>query len=1328
MLLTSFNFLHNIFVLSRWILTVLLILCKTGLIIPQAATHDIFISTNGTDNTQCWRQGSASPCKTLMYALQVVSNNLYRQNVAFHLGVGNYTLTNNDSLTVIRNANNISIIGESRLHVNIKCQEGAGLAFISSSNITLKSFLLRECGKLHDDNSSATVCSNSCYRSGLQFKYCTSIHLSQVTVVDSNGIGLDIINTGGENCIENSWFILNRVREDEMKIYPGGGGAAVRLDQDEQGRPIQKSRYDIHECFFGSNNATSGVYMYEHRTINITTGRYTNFIQGNGGGLGIFLQNEASNNHIVVNRCRSELNQARFGAGLMLKFADATYNNSVVVNSSVFIGNSGFGAKISPPGNEGGGVRVDFIQNVSTTDEQNTALFMNITFAKNWAYKGGGLSIAFSEVLSSIKQPSLTLSNCHFISNRAQGGSGLFASSFTELNSGYLPKVTIINSTFSDNVLEQLEGYSVSGFGCVYADKVPMKFSGDSFFRHNSGSALCISGTDVEVNPSSSVHFDSNTGHSGGAIALLNKGILTVNKRSNLSFFNNSAEIQGGAIFSFQSGFQEGPYSEFCFVRYKYRFVHPKMWDYTFVFQNNTAANKPNAIATPSILACVWPESINSSLGADINSTFCWDTWHYIGSNCTEQIETFAASYQVLPIGEPFHNFKVYPGRATQIPVIFYDDKGINNTYVLTAQISGNQTFVSRYVSDGNITIYGKEEDNVQLILRTLAPRVIRISLNVTFQLCPPGFEQTYLEKIDSYKCVCSRNYKQIVFCSEEEFSASIRLGYFMSYDDKKDEAFVFPWLIHYDFKFDPKLPGYMKLNDNKLKLNQETCKHLGRTGYMCEKCLPGRSVPVYNYNFECVHCSEQNARVNWFYFVLLELLPVTLLFLVIVAFNISITSGPVNGFILFAQIISNPVTVTRLSNQLQTILSGGHNSYIIIIAKAFLILPYSIWNLDFFSVILPPFCITRHQNFRAIHAYVLSYITAFYPLFLIVATYVFVQLHDHNFFLVRVLWKPFRWCFSKIGRKWELRTSLVDVFAGFLLLSYSKLCLVSFYLLVPMYGIKADGESQTDNPRLLFDTSVAYFGGEHIPFVALSLFVIGAFIVLPPVLLFVYPLKVFQQLLNKARVSGNAMRIFVESYQGCYNDGLYFGRRDCRWFASLYFVARILAFSSLVFSFDLLVQRLVEMVILIVLSVLFYIFRPYKDDYNNKVDVCIFGCLLISAAVGMYTAAVPRSSVVANILLAVSFLIPLLYMISYTGKNVWRRLRRYCKSLPAEYQPRLDPSALVQSEKLSHLDLMSSSGSSAFPDRLLNPDDYFSDNSKFTKSEVVVGSYGSTN
>ena len=84
------------------------------------------------------------------------------------------------------------------------------------------------------------------------------------------------------------------------------------------------------------------------------------------------------------------------------------------------------------------------------------------------------------------------------------------------------------------------------------------------------------------------------------------------------------------------------------------------------------------------------------------------------------------------------------------------------------------------------------------------------------------------------------------------------------------------------------------------------------------------------------------------------------------------------------------------------------------------------------------PFCLHPHTNTLLVLA--LDYIIAVYPLLLIALSYLLVLLYDRNVRFIVCLWKPFVPLFIRFRRQWNIKSSLVDAFATFLLLSYVKI------------------------------------------------------------------------------------------------------------------------------------------------------------------------------------------------------------------------------------------------------------------------------------------------
>ena len=83
----------------------------------------------------------------------------------------------------------------------------------------------------------------------------------------------------------------------------------------------------------------------------------------------------------------------------------------------------------------------------------------------------------------------------------------------------------------------------------------------------------------------------------------------------------------------------------------------------------------------------------------------------------------------------------------------------------------------------------------------------------------------------------------------------------------------------------------------------------------------------------------------------------------------------------------------------------------------------------------------------------------------LMVIAYTLVKLHGHGVRPVLFMWRPFHYFFARFRREWDLRTSIIDAFVTFFILSTTKLFSVSFHLLMPTELFTPYGDSKP--PRL---------------------------------------------------------------------------------------------------------------------------------------------------------------------------------------------------------------------------------------------------------------------
>ena len=181
----------------------------------------------------------------------------------------------------------------------------------------------------------------------------------------------------------------------------------------------------------------------------------------------------------------------------------------------------------------------------------------------------------------------------------------------------------------------------------------------------------------------------------------------------------------------------------------------------------------------------------------------------------------------------------------------------------------------------------------------------------------------------------------------------------------------------------------------------------------------------------------------------------------------------------------------------------------------------------------------------------------AVYPLFLLVCVYVLLTAHDRGCRLVVWLWRPFLWCTTRLRQSWNIRHSIIDAFATFLLLSYIKLLNTSFALLT--YAGIHDDRGSLVGYFLYYDATMKFLGPQHRPFAILAILVLLVGILFPLLLLLLYPMQWFQKCLNKCHLNSPGLQIFMECFQGYYRDRTD-GGWECRYFAAVYPAFRIVA------------------------------------------------------------------------------------------------------------------------------------------------------------------------
>ena len=426
-------------------------------------------------------------------------------------------------------------------------------------------------------------------------------------------------------------------------------------------------------------------------------------------------------------------------------------------------------------------------------------------------------------------------------------------------------------------------------------------------------------------------------------------------------------------------------------------------------------------------------------------------------------------------------------------------------------------------------------------------------------------------------------------------------------------------------------------------------CGHLHRNETLCGNCERGHYPPVYSYEVKCIKCP--NRWYNWVLFVVKAFVPLTIFLVIVLIFRVSATSAQLSAFVLFCQNFSAPNNVYLLIANIDT--TAEHPTLSTVLAKAIVAI-YGIWNLDFFRSIYKPTCL----HVTIMQVILLDYVIAFYPLLLLVFFYFAVKLRINRVCGVRCLWNPMHRTMNSLRNSWNVQRSIIDAFATFFLLSYSKLLGLSFHTL--MYTNVHNAKGDRVKTVVYSAANLTYFGEGHWYYGILALFVFVVFICFPVVLLFAYPMRCFQRFLTRMNMNHELLRMFMDSFQGCYKDGTN-GTRDCRYFAGVYFLLRILLFLTFGMTLTVLFYSIAT-ILFILMGIVIIIVRPYNDQYKvyNKVDaIMVLNQALITASVLCQVFANikgERFKTFSTFLVGIFSAVPLIYIIVITVHWIYTR------------------------------------------------------------------------
>ena len=1102
----------------------------------------------------------------------------------------------------------------------------------------------------------------------------------------------------------NLFFLERTILENNTAMR--GGGISVLLSDFSS-----SNRFHASLVFIGGNKANTGggmfikfMYFSAKNTVilhRVYVANNTLVPTGNlnvsmmGGGSKVHFQNDratlATENKVIMNTTIFYANNAKrgIGGGLSVFYVHSPYTldsgDKVQMHGAYFINNQAdyghaFAMQSSPQprkaifhGITSTGTNCATVNDAHVTGKESQYAELKHHVIRNWnSYnltRGNVTELVSLKMIHQLEKVILKLKS--------------------QFNP-FFQMQTRTNMIFLISVQIRLEGY----FTCGAASQ-----------------GLIAVDSEIILPPDSFTTFRFCVASNGGAIALYGESYIRTTTNSVMSLSNNHAFQRGGALY-IHSPQHAVPHVR-CFLQTEpgqtARFSQ-------IAFIDNSAKHEGQSVYVSKYESCFYNFKANLtnrrytglSTQASYNFALRIGTRSLVRlckangttySACNETANTTRADFAPI-VSRPDHvdgtsvvidnppTIQFIPGKPNQLPHKHaYDDLGNVIYTVFTVQINTpNPTTdvqlnpFSKYTADFTVILHGiplkhgmanhlstfneskkTENGTPQLVLQSVDNSNLMLVMNIEFQCCPPG----YIYRIgsgDMGTCHCGiPTVLGIEDCNESDpnnIGAVLQrnhwAGYLPSHDQHScdgQKLFSAPCPPGYCQTLQTTLPN----NNSRVLLEEIVCGGSNRKGLLCGDCLEGYSTAI-NFNGMrpvCTSCQDGLSTVGLLVWILSEWVPMLVVMFIVMLFNIDLVSGRFNSFLLFAQLLA--FSSIRGDAELGTV----HIAFV----KIYRVL-YGIWNLDFFGVLLPPYCLIPHSHLTLLQTLLLHYSIGLFPLIVAITLIVLERSAEKWICCHRV-----DQCLRRM-RQWKAKysdgMSYDRALPAFVILGFTRFLVSSSYILVNQTITGEDGEERM---VVWWQGSVPYGSIQHIAYFIPAIIILLVFVLLPAFLLLTLPIvpQLFGRLIIAVPPLRKLQRMqtfcsnvytdrwiyhFVNVFQGCYKEHL-------RSFSSLYFFHRIIQLLAAVFIPSAEDALRIQLILTLVVLLLIVIFQPYTIARLNSLDTAILGnmslILVLSLQIFSADSQIGTKQFYASVRMILIYL-PLLYPGILFGRKVYMK------------------------------------------------------------------------
>ena len=316
------------------------------------------------------------------------------------------------------------------------------------------------------------------------------------------------------------------------------------------------------------------------------------------------------------------------------------------------------------------------------------------------------------------------------------------------------------------------------------------------------------------------------------------------------------------------------------------------------------------------------------------------------------------------------------------------------------------------------------------LVLYTCASVGVLVCASNSSSSCPTWFFYSNA----TGECECGKTFGDKLYCSGN--TSLIANGFCATMSDE-EEGLYYAGYCPFTHRENNINRMYSEMPSDPDKLDDVMCGPYNRKGFLCGECIDGYGPAVYARDMKCTKCNRSYIIL----YLLLELVPITIFFVIMVMFNLNITSGPLLGYIIFCQAF---VLMTQGNLDIfNYILINSSFSHQVLLQCSVALA--AVWNLQFLWSLIPGFCFS--ESLTEIDLQMIALVKPMFSILLVLTTYTLMRLYAAHCRALRIVWKLFGFILDTLQVPPVTSDIALHAFSSLLLLSAPTLVYNMYFL-----------------------------------------------------------------------------------------------------------------------------------------------------------------------------------------------------------------------------------------------------------------------------------------